>query len=376
MIKDSENIKINEFFPKDTMKKHKLITTHILPEHIDFSRHKNVSFDVYKIPELKVIAKKHGVHVTGTKPVLIERIKTCFNRTQRAIRIQSIFRSWIVRYSIKLRGPALKNRKLCVNDTDFVSMEPLLEIPNENFYSYTDSKDFTYGFNTSSLIQLMKQTSKITNPYNREKIDGKIIENIKSLYRLSFIIYPNFKNENEQLNKPKPPPPPPVRRNTIVTSDTIRYENPVQQNRIERLYETRRNTAEQRIQNLFSEIDQLGNYTQTSWFTTLNINSYIRLFRNLYDVWYYRSQLTRETRLKICPLPAPFETTIERNGARPINLEDIQQICIEVFENLVFMGVDDDHRKLGTFHALTALTLVSPEARMAMPWLYESVIAY
>jgi hypothetical protein len=99
------------------------------------------------------------------------------------------------------------------------------------------------------------------------------------------------------------------------------------------------------------------------------------LFRHLYDIWYFRSQLPRETRLRICPLQAPFDTSIERNTNTALTLEDIQHICVEVFENLVFTGVDNDHRKLGAFHTLTALTIVSPEARMAMPWLYESVIA-
>jgi hypothetical protein len=67
---------------------------------------------------------------------------------------------------------------------------------------------------------------------------------------------------------------------------------------------------------------------------------------------------------------------VERNGARPLNLEDVQTICTEVFENLVCMGADDDNRKLGAFHALTALTIVSPEARAALPWLYESVFMF
>ena len=371
MLSDSENNITNEFIPKQTVKKYNNPNAKSLFNHKDLFNRK-VELRSFKIPELKAIAKKNNLHVSGTKPILIERIETHFNRTKNVILIQKVFRSWIVRYSIQLRGPALKNRKLCVNDTDFVSMEPLFEIPVESFYSYSDSKEFIYGFNISSLIQLMKQTSKITNPYNREKIDSKIIDDIKTLYKLCFIIYPDFKNENEELKKPIQQTNT-IRRQPIHSTSTVLYANPEQQNRIERLTLSRQNSLSQRINDLFSEIDQLGNYTQVSWFNSLNIGAYIRLFRNLYDVWYYRSQLTRETRLRICPLTAPFDTSIERNGGRPLTFEDVQQICVEVFENLVFMGVDDDHRKLGAFHALTALTIVSPEARMAMPWLYESV---
>jgi hypothetical protein len=365
----------NEFIPKQTIKKYNKTKSEGLLNYSDYFK-KKITLKDYKIPDLKIIAKQHGLHVSGTKPILIDRIQTHFNRTKTIIIIQACFRGWIVRYSIKLRGPAFNNRKLCVNDSDFVSMEPLLEIPNENFYSFTDSKDFVYGFNISSLIQLMKQTTRITNPYNREKIESETIDKIKTLYKLCFIIYPNFKDDNEELSKPKPVQQPSVRRNATMLTNSIQYENPEQQNRIERLQEFRRNSVSQRIHNLFSEIDRLGNYTQVSWFSSLNVAAYIRLFRNLYDIWYYRSQLTRETRKKICPLPAPFDTSVERNGARPLILEDVQTICVEVFENLVFMGSDDDHRKLGAFHALTALTIVSPEARTSLPWLYESVFMF
>jgi hypothetical protein len=40
---------------------------------------------------------------------------------------------------------------------------------------------------------------------------------------------------------------------------------------------------------------------------------------------------------------------------------------------MVFLGINEDSRKLGTFHALSALTIVSAGARQAMPWLYDSV---
>ena len=42
-------------------------------------------------------------------------------------------------------------------------------------------------------------------------------------------------------------------------------------------------------------------------------------------------------------------------------------------ENMVYSGVDEDHRKIGALHVLSALTVVSSGARETMPWLYESV---
>ena len=37
-------------------------------------------------------------------------------------------------------------------------------------------------------------------------------------------------------------------------------------------------------------------------------------------------------------------------------------------------GIDQDSRSLGALYVLTALTLVSPNAADAMPWLYNSVV--
>jgi hypothetical protein len=42
-------------------------------------------------------------------------------------------------------------------------------------------------------------------------------------------------------------------------------------------------------------------------------------------------------------------------------------------ENMVYCGVDDEYRKIGALHVLTALTGVSIGARTSMPWLYEAL---
>jgi hypothetical protein len=216
--------------------------------------------------------------------------------------IQKLFRGWILRTSLKLRGPAFKNRKLCVNDTDFVTMEPLLEIPNENFYSYMDNKNFIYGFNISSLIQLLKNNGRINNPYNRENIDSKIIWDIKRLYKLSFMLHNSFKLENppliENSNKPRNIISrfTPIQTMNIVRIENVLISNSDQQNRIIRLQEIRTKPFDQRVQHLFMELDQLGNYTQVDWFNALDLRDLVRFYRYLYDIWNYRGQLSREVK--------------------------------------------------------------------------------
>ena len=56
------------------------------------------------------------------------------------------------------------------------------------------------------------------------------------------------------------------------------------------------------------------------------------------------------------------------------SLEDLQNLCLSVIEDMVYTGVDVEYRTLGALHVLSVLTIVSYSAREAMPWLYESLI--
>ena len=365
--------------------------------YISFFRD-NVQLTKLKVDELKYIAKRHALKFSGTKPALIERIAQLFKTTLPAVKIQSAFRRWVVQESVKMRGPALTNRKICVNDTDFVSLEPIDEIPTELFFSYRDSKDFVYGFNLSSLMQSAKVNEKMENPYNREIIETPLFLKIMRLYRFCFIVYPDFNKENAKFVKRSAPAPRAtqlIQRNIQQLNNLNHFRNtenivfeeyePIiinnyqitndQQFRINRLREIRNMTVNQRINNLFIEIDHLGNYTQAIWFNSLDRNEYIIFYRFLYDIWYYRSNFSREVRYNICPFVTPFYNTVNiRNIAYNLTLDELRQLCLIPFENLVYTGSDDEHRRLAAMHALSALTIVSLGARISMPWLYESVM--
>ena len=148
-----------------------------------------------KIPELKSIAKYNKLHVTGTKPVLIQRIIEYYTKCIFAIKIQKMLRGHFTRYSFKLRGSGFKNHTICTNTTDFLTMDPLDEIPHSRFYSYTDERQFTYGFDLNSLISIYKKKGKIVNPYNREKISLATLHAILKLYRLIGFIYKDYEYE-------------------------------------------------------------------------------------------------------------------------------------------------------------------------------------
>lgn len=332
----------------------------------------------FKLPELKYALKKHNLKISGKKELLVERLDTHFNHTFSVQKIQKMFRGWIIRNLIMLKGPGLKNPTICVNDKDFVTMEPLKEISISNFYSYKDSKEFIYGFDIASLIHIIKSNAKLQNPYNREKINQQMIDEIKRVYRLTFLVFPDFRNDNQPLHNPfQSTRHPRTNRNLNTTNANNQINDNMNAAMISnrnRLVEIRRKTSNERINDLFMEIDSLGNYTQSEWFNNLDIRSYIRLYRCLYEVWNYRSQLSFEVRNQICPNPGPFDGIFPRVVYHDdLTLDQIKTGCLTAFENMVFLGINEDSRRLGAFHALSALTIVSVGARQAMPWLYDSV---
>ena len=351
-------------------------------------------FDIktYKLPELKNIARYYKIRITGTKTELIERITTFIKKNKSATLIQSVFRSHLVRLSIRLRGSCLKNRTLCVNDSDFYTLDPIAEIEHNDFYSYTDKKGFIYGFSVSSLISLFKRNGNITNPYNREKMDFKTMNEIFLVYKLNRILYPDMFIETVASPAENIQVPNPVQNisstepNTSVISNVqeslqnqpiisnIHTNIPISQSGLaERMNIIQSRTTDERIQELFMEIDQLGNYTQSSWFSNLSDRGLIFFYRYLYDIWAHRGQLSPQTKRNICPLLDPF-SNIFRVNLQTADINELRRRCLFVMEHMVYTGTDIEYQKIGALHVLSAMTLISLPARQSMYWLYEGLV--
>ena len=165
-------------------------------ENLKFYKNSMVIPSTYSVSmkrEAKASVKSiHDFTLMGAKQVLLNRLTYYLKQELQAIHIQCMIRGVFVRNAIKLRGIALKNRNICVNDTDFYSLEPLINIPYMNFFSYTDKNDFTYGFELDSLYTYLKRRTRcIKNPYNRDNMDN-IVKDIRKLERLTKIINTHF----------------------------------------------------------------------------------------------------------------------------------------------------------------------------------------
>lgn len=318
-----------------------------------------VTLSVLKTTAQHLSTKSYRVHKHGNKPELIERIRRHFDKWTQVTRIQRQYRKYLVYRAKQLRGPAYPFLSKCVNDSDFFTMDPLSEIDGRHLYSYMDVKGFVYGFDVFSLMNLFKREHKIVNPYTREELDASRVRDIFSLFQKINILYPDSCG-GKYINIPAAMSPKRTRSDT--RSDT-RTRMTERMNTLQQL------PTNQRITELFMEMDRLGNYTQSQWFSGLSKEQYIRFYDNYFTWW---NRLPASTKRDICYLPNPF-SDIRYRPLDEVERHEYQVACLALMEHMVYTGANEESRKLGALHVLTQLTRVSYLARLALPWLYESI---
>jgi hypothetical protein len=307
----------------------------------DFNEYEVLLKYNYSIKQLKQIAKEHKLKITGNKQQLVSRIYSHLYLSHLVIRVQKLIRGCLQRKYNDIHGPAFKDRTLCTNNFDFLSMDELTNIPNEQFFSFKDDDGFIYGFDILSLYNLIyKCNGAVKNPFNQQPLTSKVIENFRSLLRVSRVLKINILTEISDVTKE--------------VSD--------------------KKSVELRALTLFQNIDALGNYSNAQWFLTLNRNQLIKFVRELVDIWQYRANLTNEAKKTIChPSGNPFQRLPNYNILQTLeNLDEVRKIILEIMEKLVNTGIDKDNKCLGAYYVLGAITLVNNEAATSLPWLFEA----
>jgi len=126
---------------------------------------------------------------------------------------------------------------------------------------------------------------------------------------------------------------------------------------------------------LFQYINELGNYSDHMWFMSLSRVELCRFMRELADIWEYRAQLSPEVKREICsPYGNPFRYA-NFNQTSSLGYIFLQKSCLQIIEQFIKRGSTHDYRVLGASYVLCGLTLVSHDAAVALPWLYQSVSA-
>jgi len=289
----------------------------------------------YTLVQLKTIAHAHNISQSGTKLVLYNRIFTFLKITNAVRKIQKMIRSCSLKKNNLLRGPALNKRSLCTNETDFLSDNPIKEIPYIQFFSFKDTDNFIYGFDILSLHHLiLKSEETIKNPYNRNIISDEIIRS------LNFLI-----KTNKKIN--------------LKLDDNISQLSPTKKIELKAL-------------DIFQKINLLGNYSNSKWFLSLSRHRIIRFIEELIDIWQYRAQITIEEKSNIFPLGNPFaQINISYIRQEP-DLLRLQNYILEFIKIFISGGRSKENKTLASYYVLGALTIVNSDAALALPWLYQS----
>ena len=303
----------------------------------------------YNCEQLKIIARHYKIKHTGNKNQLFMRILMYLHFSRYITPIQGLFRGFLYRRLISYKGPGLKNRDDCVNQGDFLTMDHVKEIPYMQFYSFRDMDGFIYGFDMSSLYNLLFNNNNSSssvlratpkNPYNRNLIPASVFTDLRRIVKLSKL---------------------------FGIGVDINIEEEVQS--------IRERTIHERVRDLCMKMDQMGHYTHVDWFLSLGTAKLRRFVRELTEIWNYRANISPHIKREICPPygdPMRHINYAELYVMEETTLESKQRMVLECLEKLVTSGINEDSKCLGAYYVLGALTLVNRDVALAMPWLYES----
>lgn len=240
--------------------------------------------------------------------------------------IQSVFRGWNIRRRSKPN-----------NVDDCGTLENLLEIPIEYYLQYQDATDkLWYGFDIRTLESILESKHPV-NPYNTKdlKTNDKLMANYA--HKKSFILDSKRK---------------------------MSHDSP-------KLTESQR--FSQFAVRVFQKFDELGQYTDTEWFTTLSIEQLKQFYHLANDMFDYRAQLSDKMKKNIVKnglIFHNFKSTLSK--FKNVHIRILQVEILREMERVIDEGVDKEFKILGMNLILSALVEVSHRASLALPHLVQS----
>lgn len=278
-----------------------------------------------KVPKVEIPKEK-----TEVVPDKSKKQRHSVNESQEekksSTHIQSVFRGWNIRRRSKPN-----------NIEDCGTLEKLIVIPIEYYIQYQDATDnLWYGFDIRTLESILESKHPV-NPYNTKdlKSNNKLMANYA--HKKSFILDSKRK---------------------------MSHDSP-------KLTESQR--FSQFVVRVFQKFDELGQYTDTEWFTTLSLEQLKHFYHLANDMFDYRAQLSDEMKKNIVKnglIFHNFKSTLSK--FRNVHTRILQVEILREMERVVDEGVDKEFKILGMNLILSALVEVSHRASLALPHLVQS----
>lgn len=247
------------------------------------------------------------------------------SRTLAASVIFRVWRRWIAQRA----GPLLWFREESNNPADFFSGDPVTDLPMGDVLSFVESGK-GYIMDVKSAVSLVEHAiankEAPLNPFNRKELPALFLRRLTRHGVKHGWTAMKAQTEEQQLS--------------LAVTD------------------------------VFRAIEDLGYYTDPTWFLALDRLHLQRLYMELADIWFHRAALSPADQLRICPPPTqPFPMSVQ--GSLAASLKALRALLLRCCRSLVTATPNRSDRQTAVMYVLGALTLVSSGCRMAYPWMYE-----
>ena len=246
-----------------------------------------------------------------------------------ASRIRRTWNRWLARRA----GPLLRFRDESNNPFDFFSGDPIAEIAIGDFVSFVDAgKGYVMDIKSAtSLIEHAQKSGEVAaNPFNRAPLPPLFIHRV---------------GLHTRAKKP------------VASWAALVPVGEAQ-------------TVSLAATDLFRLIEDLGYYTDPEWFMALSRLDLQRFYIELADIWHHRATLTLQDRQRIVP-PTGRALSVPVSTAVIMQQKALRPLLLKTCKTLVSAAPARADKQLGVMYVLGALSLISPGAGTAYPWLTD-----
>ena len=358
-------------------------TRHI--ELIDYIE--NSKLDTYPLPRINASLEYYKIIKTNTHSQFlqainnIDKLESFFiilikasQNMNKIIILQRFIKKSLINYKLKLYGPAINDRNVCVNDSDFFTLDEIKDIPNDEFFSFEDEKKFIYGFHIDSITQLVFKSDEHYFEQFKKKIKNKqiIINNnsINLCYHQFIKLLCNHYNKIKVLN--------PYTRflidnNTKLKIITLYAKKEYDDNKITNTSDVIlpmdiKLLVKNKCLEIFQKMDLYGYQTDINWLYNQNTTILKIFYKKLALLWNFEFGLNHEGRYKIAQTTHIFNNFHDIMTSRNDKYNLLDKI-LEPVNIMVSNGESEPDRQNGCIIILYALAFINNRCVLANPWL-------
>lgn len=229
---------------------------------------------------------------------------------------------------------------MAANETDIYTMEPLEKIPMLYRWSYTDATKHSWLFDVRSLsmMRTSELCSEFYNPYTRELIPLKAATHFAT--RCAWLLERKYC----LLHSP----------DSELTPEQLWH---------------------QRLLDMAMKYDMLGYQMNLSWFEELGFRELSYFYCELFELWYYRLNLSPQIKNLVVPewasQTAPLFKWIPFQLTTRTDKKWWQRTMLDILNRLVSSATLKEHKTLGALYGMTGFAIVSAKVRQQYPYLVE-----